>query len=293
MNIYNQTIPYFYIIRNKENGIMYAGSRWAQGCHPKEFMLNGNYQTSSPVIQSIVKKYGLDIFEILRIDTYCDELHPYDYETLFLQTNNCANSPEWYNKHNNNRPPPYGSKEYLELMLQKLGITNAMKSEKFKEKIKKTKLLRYGDKNYNNTEQTKQTNLKRYDVVNVFQLDSVKTKSKQTKIEKYGDKNYCNTKKIKQTNLERYGVDNFAKTEKGRKISKENGEKSRKNDIKICCIKCRKVIKNLGNWNQHLKTGECYPETKEIRNEISCICCKKAIIGIGNFNQHLRSKKCY
>jgi len=48
--------------------------------------------------------------------------------------------------------------------------------------MKKTKLEKYGDENYNNV-----------------------GRGKKTKLEKYGDENYNNRDKMKQTNLERYG----------------------------------------------------------------------------------------
>lgn len=97
-----QTIPYFYIIRHIESGKMYAGSKWTKNCHPNSFMKSDGYTTSSPTINSIIEYEGLTSFEILRIDTNLDGVSAYDYETIFLKTNNCAKSLNWFNKHNNN-----------------------------------------------------------------------------------------------------------------------------------------------------------------------------------------------
>jgi hypothetical protein len=60
----------------------------------------------------------------------------------------------------------------------------------FLKKQQNTKLLKYGDKNFNNFEKTK-----------------------QTKLQKYGDKNYNNLEKYKKTCLDHYGSENYSKSE--------------------------------------------------------------------------------
>ena len=74
-------------------------------------------------------------------------------------------------------------------------------------KTKNTKLKRYGDENFVNSEKAKQTCLERYGMLST-QLESVKNKSKNTKLKRYGDENFVNSEKAKQTCLERYGVIN-------------------------------------------------------------------------------------
>ena len=81
---------------------MYAGCRSSKNCHPNELLRPNGYNTSSKMVLSLIKLEGIDSFEILRIDTNCDGLSPYAYETLFLEVNDCANSDGWYNYHNNN-----------------------------------------------------------------------------------------------------------------------------------------------------------------------------------------------
>jgi hypothetical protein len=133
---------YFYIIQHIESKKLYAGSRYASGCHPDEFMQPEGYQTSSPTINKIIDKEGLSAFIVLRIDSHCDGFHPHDYETAFLRCIDCAKSPEWYNGHNNDgKCPSFRSPQFNQLMLD-----------------------RYGDKNYNNPDQNKITCLKRYGV---------------------------------------------------------------------------------------------------------------------------------
>lgn len=97
--------------------------------------------------------------------------------------------------------------------------------------IKKTKLDRYGDPNYNNHEQSTQTNLEKYGVENQFQRKELFPSIVQKKVERYGTynniaKNHATriansgsleasyskqNETYKQTCLERYGTDNAAK----------------------------------------------------------------------------------
>lgn len=168
MDIYNKTVPYFYIIRNKDTGIMYAGSKWERGCNQNSFMKESGYQTSSKTINLIISQFGLGIFEILRIDTYCDGLHVYDYESIFLQTNNCASSNNWYNFHNNEKLSPTGSERFKNLMMDKFGVENCMELPETKEKIKITNIEKYGTESHNSNleikEKKKQKYLKLYGV---------------------------------------------------------------------------------------------------------------------------------
>jgi hypothetical protein len=85
----------------------------------------------------------------------------------------------------------------------KYGITNVFQINKIKQKIKQTKLERYGDENYLNRDKIKQTKLERYGDENYLNRDKIK----QTKLERYGDENYNNQQKIKDTFNKKYNVD--------------------------------------------------------------------------------------
>lgn len=52
--------------------------------------------------------------------------------------------------------------------------------------IRKIKLERYGDENYNNAEQTRVTNIERYGVDNQFKRKELHPQFKEKRIEKYG-----------------------------------------------------------------------------------------------------------
>ena len=96
-------------------------------------------------------------------------------------------------------------------------------------KIKKTKLERYGNENYNNREKMKKTNIKLFGVDSfsktneykektiltnkekygcdwVLQNKNIKEKSKKTKLERYGNENYVNVDKRIETNKGKYGL---------------------------------------------------------------------------------------
>jgi hypothetical protein len=187
----DQTIPYFYIIQHKKSKKMYAGSKYAKGCNPNTFMISGGYTTSSIVVNSIIECEGLNSFEILRIDTNLDGLSAYNYETLFLQCNNCAESNDWYNKHNNSGIS-FGTDDYTQSMLAKYNVEHNSQTKEFKQKYKQTCLNRYG-------------------CDNPMKNSTIREKAKQTCLNLYGYdtslKNPIIREKAKQTNREKYGVD--------------------------------------------------------------------------------------
>jgi hypothetical protein len=181
---------------------MYAGSRWAKGCHPNEFMQPHGYGTSSKVINQIIIQEGVDSFEILRIDTNLDGLSAYEYETLFLQTVNCANSHDWYNGHNNTGiAPALGTEWFKNTMKLKYGVEYTMQMPDFKNKQQRS---------------NKNTLLERYGVVNTSQIQEVKDKKIDTNMKRSGFENPSQDPEIKArseitrkaTMMETYGVDN-------------------------------------------------------------------------------------
>ena len=138
-----ETIPYFYIIQHKISKKMYAGSRWAKGCHPDEFMQPNGYTTSSTIINSIINLEGLESFDILRIDNNLDGVPARDYETSFLQTIDCAKSLHWYNGHNN-VGMSFGTEEFYDHMMLKYGCKHVSQIPESREACKQTNLERYG-----------------------------------------------------------------------------------------------------------------------------------------------------
>ena len=79
-------------------------------------------------------------------------------------------------------------------------------------KIKETKLQKYGDENFVNKEKSKQTNLRRYGVENVFANKDIQNQIKSTNLKKYGSEYFFASEegkdKIKKSNIRKYGVQN-------------------------------------------------------------------------------------
>lgn len=215
---------------------MYAGSRYAKNCNPDEFMKPNGYTTSSILINSIIDSEGLDSFDILRIDTNLDGLSAYNYETLFLQHLNCANSTAWYNKHNNDGIS-FGSYQFYNQMKSKYGYEFPCQIPQIKEKSRQTRYEKNSGK---------------------FNSDEMIEKSQYTKLEKNNGK-YRSDKEIekqKQTNLEKRGVKCSLQCpivqEKSRqtRYEKNNGKYRSDEDIEKH-IKTR-IKKNDGNfWSDY------------------------------------------
>jgi hypothetical protein len=76
---------------------------------------------------------------------------------------------------------------------------------------KENNLKKYGDPNYRNLKQIKQTMIKKYGVDNCLKIPEIKEKIKKTNIEKYGKEWQVQTKnfeqKSKQTCLKHFGVE--------------------------------------------------------------------------------------
>lgn len=116
----------------------------------------------------------------------------------------------------------YDIHESKELVYESIRNTNKNKygldyARKRAEASKNTKLLKYGDANYNNKEKAKQTSLQKYGVSNPNKTKEVRDKIKNTCLNKYGATAAVNSDKyreyIKQIKLERYGSqNNHAKT---------------------------------------------------------------------------------
>ena len=102
----NKINPYFYILRHKQSGIMYAGSRYTtKGCHPNELLKEDGYITSSSIVRTIISENGLNSFEISKIITQ-EEIKQIgfsnvrEYESHFLKEHGCRESPGWFNQSN-------------------------------------------------------------------------------------------------------------------------------------------------------------------------------------------------
>jgi hypothetical protein len=209
------TTPYFYIIKHKPTGKKYAGSRWAKGCHPDEFMKDTGYCTSSPIVKDLIKSDGLDAFEVLTIELMDD---PYTYETEFLQKTDCAKSDEWLNMHNNTGlafGTEYFIAKTIKTNLVRYGVECVFKLPEIQKKIKETSIKKWGVSHPPSSEyakaKIKKTNFERYGVECSLSSDKVREKAKKTIKEKYGVENVFANEDIKQK-IKNYWQNNFGVT---------------------------------------------------------------------------------
>ncbi len=119
------TIPYFYIIKHGPTGKYYAGCKINSEADSSNLMTENGYKTTSKIVKNLIKKDGLESFQILRIKHFDLPEQALDYETRFLLKVNAAENPMFFNLHN-------GGKNFV----NKGGYSL---SESTKEKMKKPK----------------------------------------------------------------------------------------------------------------------------------------------------------
>lgn len=195
---------------------MYAGATWSNKSNPNTFMTENGYKTSSKTILNIIKDEGLSAFEILRIDTFCDNIPVYEYETLFLRCINCAKSIEWFNLHNNeikyNTKRKYNVENVGQLpevkekiknsMLERHGVEYAMQSEEVKQKARHTCMINYGVEYSRQSEEVieklKNTNIEKYGIEWAIAAPEVQAKIKNSMIERHGVEYAMQSAEVKQ-----------------------------------------------------------------------------------------------
>lgn len=96
----------------------------------------------------------------------------------------------------------------LKTLKEKYNVDNISKSKETVDKIRKTKLLRYGSETYTNHEKFEETCMKKYNGKSPLVDKEIREKGKETKLKKYGNENYTNREKFKETCLEKFGVKN-------------------------------------------------------------------------------------
>ena len=279
--------------------MMYAGCKYAKDANPSTFMKPNGYTTSSNVVNQLIEKDGLDSFEIIAINTECDGLHPYDFETKFLVENDCANSKQWFNFHNNsNMPPAYGTPAFEKYIIEKYGVTNAQfsdeikkrskqtcqekwgvdnpfQAEENKKKMKETKLKNYGDQNFNNREKCRETKFKNHGDSGFNNRE----KCVETLMKEYGVVNVCQLEEVKkkkeQTYLERYGATCPAKVPEIMAKTLETNKKNHGGVFNLQTEENREKAK--------LGLEEYYKRQRE--NPFICPHCNKAISSKGNYDR--------
>lgn len=96
------------------------------------------------------------------------------------------------------------TKKELKFIIKKYNLEHS-ESQIRNKHTEATKILKYGDKYYNNNNKTQQTNYKKYGTVSPLNNKDVIYKIRETKLKKYNNPYYCNSDKAKQTKLSKYG----------------------------------------------------------------------------------------
>ena len=122
-------------------------------------------------------------------------------------------------------------------------------------KTKETKLEKYGDENYNNREKAFNTNIERYGYHSPILNKEILEKVKKTKLEKYGDENYNNADKIKEfwLTVDKLHVENMVSKVKETKLEKY-GDGNYNNIEKCIKTKFEKYNMFFNNVDKMLKT---------------------------------------
>lgn len=169
---------------------------------------------------------------------------------------------------------------------EKYGNIIAANSNEGKLKVKNTKFIKYGDENYNNREQYKETLKERYDVINVSQLQETKDKIIKTSLEKYGTKSPNQSeiikKKQKETLYKNYKVTNPLKSD----IIKEKVQMTNLNLYgNICSLQSKHAKENYQKeqdksckltYTNLYKTGEILQQNNGII-KFRCNICNKIL----------------
>jgi hypothetical protein len=266
--------PYFYLIRNKTTGKLYAGCKYGKDADPSNFLTPKGYHTSSSTIKKQIEESGPEAFEILILKTEEEcKMHVHTFESRWLKDHDCVRRKEYYNMNGPWHPSPY-SPEFKCLMLKKYGVQNPIQSPYIREKTKKTVLAKYGDSNIMSTEHFKTKSVatfrNNYGVDNPSQAEIVKEKKrltnqknrgsdtnmgtelfkqqvKETFVLNYGVDNPSKSRLVKekkrQTSLKNFGVDHHTKTPEGKAKASEWGKNARANDQYFSCPHCNKTGK--------------------------------------------------
>lgn len=111
--------PFFYIIRNTENGMLYAGSRTSVRSKANPNQLLTTYMTSSKTVQAEIEAGAK--FEVVRTKTFSDAESTLAFESRFLRLYRCVKDKNWYNRHDGVTLAPFDSDKYQAMLQLKYG----------------------------------------------------------------------------------------------------------------------------------------------------------------------------
>lgn len=158
----------------------------------------------------------------------------------------------------------------------KYGVEYATSSDMIKNKIKQTNINKYGVDNYISSDDFRKKIVNKYGVDNVMRNDDIKLKHQKKCLEKYGFENISSSDDIKnkkiETSIKRYEVDFIFKSEKFRKenykianhVNYINYVDNCQSKFKCDCGETHEFIINTNNYFQRVESNLplctiCYP----------------------------------
>jgi len=157
----------------------------------------------------------------------------------------------------------YSYKDYMKLTNNNTKNYYCNKCKSFK--MKKTKLEKYNDENYNNTSKRLETNLEKYGVKHILQSTFFKENFKQTNLEKYGVEYPIQLdifkEKQQQTNLKEYG---FKYSSLNKKIREKQSLTKAENFSKKIGVKLLDYDFDTNNYTLECVYGHTYTENSNL-----------------------------
>ena len=159
-------------------------------------------------------------------------------------------------------------------MIEKYGVSSALKLDKFMVKADNTRILRYGDANYNNYEQIKKTCLERYGVDNFRKTAEFNIKYKKTCLEKYGTSHASKSVDYKLSHklsmFKKFlGHDRFKNFTTAFSIDEYDGVTTRFNKkYPFTCVRCGLLENHFINDGKWPKCSSCDKQFSEFQTEV-------------------------
>lgn len=89
------TLPYTYVIHHIPTGLNYYGVRYAKNCHPTD--LWNKYFTSSKIVKSLIKEYGINSFTYKIRKTFNSAEKAILWEEKVLRKLDVMDNDKWIN----------------------------------------------------------------------------------------------------------------------------------------------------------------------------------------------------
>ena len=98
-SIYNDRIPYTYLIKCVPNNTYYYGVRYAKNCNPSDLL--NTYFTSSKHVKNLIFEYGIENFEFSIRKVFNDVKLAQKWESKVLKRMNVVKRSDFINKTDN------------------------------------------------------------------------------------------------------------------------------------------------------------------------------------------------